>query len=78
MFIAEYRYLLVPGLHVNFLAAVLFVLTHVQFYHDKSRPCSQFRHFASFGTDFRVLSKDIDIFFYTCQVLNFEHGLIIL
>ena len=34
--------------------------------------------FASFGTDFRVLSKDIDIFFYTCQLLNFEHGLIIL
>ena len=34
--------------------------------------------FASFGTDFRVLSKDIDIIFYTCQVLNFEHGLIIL
>ena len=79
MFIAEYHYLLVPGLHVNFLAAVLFVLTHVQFYHDKSLPCSQFRHFfASFGTDFWVLSKDIDIIFYTFQVLNFEHGLIIL
>ena len=79
MFIAEYRYLLVPGLHVNFLAAVLFVLTHVQFYHDKeSAMFTVHTLFASFGTDFRVLSKDIDIFFYTCQVLNFEHGLIIL
>ena len=34
--------------------------------------------FCFFGTDFQVLSKDIDIFFYTCQVLNFEHGLSIL
>ena len=63
MFIAEYHYLQVPGLHVNFLAAVLFVLTHAQFYHDKSRPCSQFTHFLLLLTQIFGFCQKILIYF---------------
>ena len=35
----------------NFCCSV-YVLTHVQFYHDKSRPCSQFTHFLFFWQRF--------------------------